>query len=271
MIHDDIGFLVEETFSNASKTLEQGFRFGDEFISPRAKSMPMDCAGLIYSIKKTTSLFVLRICACEDIDVEFEKILMQPEQYPDLRLSEVENIRENLHFFPCDSYELAQKLKKQFANKRFPLFEEFILNVSDPGDSWWLSTNENSFRINFKLSHTNEIQELTKLGPLGDSFNCARIFGELAGYFQMLFPVVDSSSTSSEFRINCSHSHHPLFNSFIELLETGETSFDFWESLRAVEVKYQDSEFISSIKEANQFIMELSQKRAFWIQATELI
>ncbi len=270
-MQDDISFLVQETLLNASRSAQAGFRFDESFSLGDTCSPPPECAGFFYTLKQTSTLFVLRVFSCENLAEEFQHILNTPHKYPSLKLSEYDDVATNLHFFACDGLELAEKLKQQFANKRFPVFEERILNVSDPGDSWWLDTTTDSFRLNFKLSHTNEIKKLIKLGPLGDSSDCAKIFAELTGYFQMLFPVENFSSTASEFRLKCRDSNHPLFAAFIEILKTGETSFNFWESLREIEIKYQDSEFISSIKEANQFIMELSQKRAFWLEVTELL
>ena len=249
---DDISFLVQETLKEAAKFSETKFD----------SEVPADCSGVLFHVEKKSSTFVIRIKPCEDLSSDFHMMMNNPSHFPELKLNDC----SDLLFFPCDDLQIATLIKDRFANKRFSMFEENILNVSDPGDSWWMDVSDSNIKVNLKLSQTNDIENLIKLGPLGDTEDSARIFSELRGYFQMLFPLADFSSTSNRFEMSAENKNHPAFLGFKNLLQSGEASYEFWEELRALENKYANSEFADSLKQANHFVMELSQLRSFWIE-----
>lgn len=247
---DDISFLVQETLKEAGI-------FNDEALK---KEVPTDCAGVLVNVEIKVSTFVIRIKACEDLAHEFDKATLNPELYPSLRLSK----ESKLSFFACDNLQIAKLIKERFANKRFPINEEHIFNVSDPGDSWWLAQNGKELSINFKLSQTHNISELIKLGPLGEATASVKMFGALSGYFQLLFPVLDYSTSSSQVVMTSKAANDPIFEGFKKLLIDGEADYEFWEKLRALEVEHAGANFIESLKKANHFLLELSTLRTFW-------
>lgn len=254
---DDISFLVQETLKEAAKYSKIDYE----------SEIPENCSGILFHVEKKTSTFVIRVKTCDDLARDYKEISENPSSFPSLRLEE----DSKLSFFPCDSLQIAELIKRRFANKRFPMFEEHILNVSDPGDSWWMDTHDKGIRINLKLSRTNNIDQLVKLGPLGDAEDSGKTFSELRGYFQMLFSLGDFSSNSNYFEMCAEDINHPAFIGFKELLLNGEASYEFWEQLRCLENRYADSEFSESLKEANHFIVELSQLRSFWIEVQNQI
>lgn len=248
---DDISFLVQETLNEAAKYSQSEFQ----------QEVPDDCCGVIFNVEKNDSTFVIRIKTCVDLANDYNLAKTNSDEFSQLRLSE----ESKLSYFACDDIQIAELIRERFANKRFPKFEENVLNVSDPGDSWWMDISCNKIKVNLKLSQTNDINQLIKLGPLGDAEDSAKVFSVLGGYFQMLFPLKDFSSHSNQLEISAEDEGHPAFSGLKNLFLNGDATFEFWEELRLLESKYEGSQFSDSLKQANHFLMELSQLRSFWI------
>lgn len=256
---DDINFLVQETFKNVEN---KGF-LGS--LLAKDENLPEEVPGIFYHLQKKASTFVIRIHPSENLKEDYKNILKHPDMYPTLRLNESEEeVSANLQFFECDRFEVAKAIKRQLGNKRFPIHEERVFNVSDPGDSWWLKLEDTRVSIFFKLSHTEDMSRLVKLGPLGDPQDTMEIFSQLGGYFKMIFPLSDYSSAHGTTTIACADPENQNFQFFKTLLKNGETSYDFWEYLRRLEQESQDRPFIESLQKANYFLMELSCLREFW-------
>lgn len=263
---DDISFLVSETLKDVENKQEQKPNLLSTFFSNnKAKNLPDEVPGLFFNLQKKASTFVIRIYPSENLRDDYKSILKHPDLYPSLRLEEdgTDQSRE-LQYFECDNISTAITIKKQFGNKRFPLFEENIFNVSDPSDNWWISLDDNKLNIFFKLSQTNSLRNLTKIGPLGESQKSLETFSQLYGYFKMLFPVEDYSSAHGQFSMSISSDNNLIFKLFQDLLLNGETDNDFWEYLRSLEQNSVDKSYYDSLKKANFFMMELSMLRSFW-------
>ncbi len=260
---DEIDFLVRETFKDAEGQ-KPARGFFDSFFRKDEK-LPDEVPGFFYHLQKKASTFVIRIHACKNLKAEYKNILKHPNLYPALRLGEgEEEIEEKLCFFECDRFEIAQNIKAHLGNKRFPLFEEHIFNISDPGDSWWLKADGHHLKILFKLSHTEDISRLVKLGPLGDPERSQDVLNQLYGYFKMIFPVENYASAHSQWSISCEQSDNRNFNFLKELFITGEPNYDLWDFLMKLERENQDEKVRDSIQKANYFLMELAATRHFW-------
>lgn len=261
---DDISFLVQETLNDVEKPKENRGLFGNFFGSSQ-ENLPEEGPGVLYHLQKKASTFVLRIYPSQNLKDDYKNVNKHPNLFPTLRLNESEEeMRDSLNFFECDNFEVARTLREQLGNKRFPLFEENVLNVSDPGDSWWLKLDENKIRILFKLSHTDNIHSLIKLGPLGDTDKYMELFTRLEGYFKMLFPLDEYSSGNGQFTISTSDGQSACFKEFKELLMSGEMSTDLWEHLRGLEMNSSGGEYLESLQKANYILMELAMIRSFW-------
>lgn len=168
---DDIEFLVNETF----KHFEQNFAHLEESGELVMKEDIVNqveypaTAGVIYHVQKSTSIFVIRTFVSENIREDFFKIAESPEDYPSLRLLEGANqeIEGRLKFFIVDNLFQAEIIHDQINNRRFPIHEELICNISDPGFSWWLTKKEKGFQLAFTMSVASE-EDTIKLGPMGD-------------------------------------------------------------------------------------------------------
>jgi hypothetical protein len=261
---DDISFLVQETLNDAEKQSPSSKGFLSNFFS-REVETPDEVPGFFYHLQKKSSTFVIRIHPSANLKTDFKNINKHPDLYPTLRLQEGEGeLSEKLSYFECDRFEVATNIKSHLGNKRFPMFEERIFNVSDPGDSWWLKCDENKMTLLFKLSHTEDIGSLIKLGPLGDAKKSLEIFKQLFGYFKMIFPVEDYSSGYGQVCMTCAEDQHLHFENLKLLFQTGETSHEFWEYLRQLEMNSQDKPVLESLQKANYFLMELGFTRSFW-------
>lgn len=259
---DDINFLVQETLDDAEKG-SRGKKLFDHFFNKKI-DVPKETPGVLYRVQKSASTFVIRSQPSLDLRQDYEGVLKHSDLYPSLRFTSEDSIEEELRFFACDSVEVAKCIRLKFGNKRFPIFEENVFNISDPGDCWWLKSSGDKITIFFKLSHTQDMSELVKLGPLGDPKDSMETFSSLAGYFQMLFPVADYSSGFGQFSISTSEEGNLRFKQFLDLLKTGETEYEFWEYLRLLESNKINESYIDDLRSANHFIMELSQLRTFW-------
>src|SRR5690606_8120341 len=78
----------------------------------------------------------------------------------------LEDIDEKLKFFMVEDVSQAEIIHDQIHNRRFPIHEEMICNLSDPGFSWWLTKKNKGFQISFTMSVADD--QTIKLGPLGD-------------------------------------------------------------------------------------------------------
>lgn len=260
---DDISFLVQETFKDAQKAKNKNFL--SQFFSHETDYSLDEVPGFFYHLQKKVNTFVVRIYPSENLKQDYRNILKHPDMYPTLRLNEGEGSNEEkLSYFECDRFQIAKNIKEHLGNKRFPIYEERVLNVSDPGDSWWLKSSENRMTILFKLSHTEDTDRLIKLGPLGDAQKSMELFKQLYGYFKLIFPLEDYSSGYDKMSMSCAGSGNVHFENLRQLLIQGETNHDFWEYLRQLEYQNQDKPFIESLQKANYFLMELGFIRHFW-------
>lgn len=265
---DDISFLVSETLKDAESKQQQPKNglFSSFFgLSKDEEHLPDEVPGLFYHLQIKASTFVIRISPSENLREDYQSIMKHPNLYPVLRLEEGSGeLSDKVQFFECDSVSVAKTIKQQLGNKRFPLFEENVFNVSDPSDSWWVSSEDSKISIYFKLSQTNSLENLTKIGPLGDSSRALETFSQLYGYFKMLFPIEDFSSAHGQFSISTPGEDNLMFDLFKKLLVEGEVDHDFWEYLRNLEFNSTDKPYYESLKKANFFMMELAMLRNFW-------
>lgn len=269
MFQDEIEKLVAETFSNLqnfSSAATSNFDFdfsdeGDEF------ELPQEVPGFFYHLQIQNSTFVVRILESDNLLRDYHQILQYPEDYPSLRLLDEEDgkaIVQKLKYFECDCLEIALAVKSHLSNRRYPKFEEHIYNVSDPIDSWWIKEAKNKITVYFKLSRTEQIEKLQKVGPLGDKELAVARLGQFYGYFNLLFPVEDFSCNPSSFSISTYDPENQNFKDLINIFTMGEVHHDFWLLLGNLELNAKREQVRQSIRIANYYMMELSVIRKFW-------
>jgi hypothetical protein len=250
---DDIGFLVNQTFAHSKSAIDAAV---SSLLAPAH-------AGLIYKVQISGSTFVVRTIACKDMSESFELLKGDTEQQSKLRVDKKDF--SEVKFFECESFDHAKIIKKQIANRRFPIFEEHVCNVSDPGFSWWLKDEGASFGILFNLSHTDQMGGMTKLGPLADNSLAHKKFQKFYGFFNTLFPVKTFSSGRSRFSISIDPAQKGYFDHLKQALIHGEFSLSllsYIEDVAATLSTDQKSEYQS----AYYFLKELVVVRKFWLE-----
>lgn len=247
MYQDDISFLVSETM-NFSK-------FREEELIPES-------SGVLFNLQKLNQVFVIRMHESDNLREDFKLIQEDPNGYPDLRLEDIDKLK----FFECDHIEIAKKLKEELSNKRFPLFEENVINISDPSYSWWLKDEGNSFKIYFRLSHTEDISKLNKIGSLYNSKNAVEKMRNLHHYLPLFFPLSHFVCTPFEIAIGSKDINNPYYSSFKNIFTEGEIEQNFLEYLRKLEVYATTSKqaLLKPIQDLHYYLIELATNRRFW-------
>lgn len=262
---DEISRLVAETYRHFNQNFQDNVAVeeipaavADEPASPFFQ-LPSE-PGILYHIQRTSSVFVIRTLVTHNIQEDYAKILENPENYPSLRLIEEENIaKEKLRFFVVDNHYQAEIIHDQLNNRRFPIHEEHMCNLSDPGFSWWLTKKENSFQISFNLSSTGD--DIVKLGPLGDHQLASQTFFQLG---QLLSRTGLSFDIQNEInRIQFAEGEPVLMEEFQDLFEFGVIGQGLTDLFKLLSRREQKS----SVLESTWFyLQELASIRRFWIQ-----
>lgn len=265
---DEIEKLVTQTLKEAQLISRESLRKMSFPEQNQNLIVAPECPGVLFHLQVFASTFVIRIVESENLKRDQRKILENPQDYPVLRLMQddgIDHFEDKLKFFETDSLQAAKAIKKQMANKRFPIVEEHMINVSDPGDNWWIKRQNDSLEIFFKLCRTESIDSLRKIGPLGDANMTMDFLNRLYGYFTLLFPVRDFSSAHGQFYIGCEAKNNLLFNDFVDIFVSGEIGTELWEKMRTLELSAQKAEHINSLRRANYFLVEIAALRSFWL------
>ena len=262
---DEIELLVEETFKhfqeNFPQTTAEGDMKGPVTLPEENDSYPEN-PGVIYHIQKTSSVFVIRTIVSPNIRHDFIRILERPEDFPSLRLLEggTGDLTEKLKFFIVENPSEAEIIHDQLHNRRFPVHEELMCNLSDPGFSWWLTKKPKGFQISFTMSVAQD-ENTIKLGPLGDRELAIR-------NFQVFEALVTSAgieiNVQNELnRVQFTDCEEFLQEELKDVFEFGVITQTLRDLFKILARKIKDS---SSLEESWFYIHELAAMRRFWIQ-----
>lgn len=264
---DDMGMLVAETYRHFSQNFqgaELEYESAPEVIHQESGAQEFELPsepGVLYHIQKSTSVFVVRTLASHNIREDYLKIAENPEDYPSLRLIDGEKnlTSEKLRFFIVDHVSQAEIIHDQINNRRFPIFEEHMCNLSDPGFSWWMSKKGNGFHISFNLSVASE--NSVKLGPLGDQQLATHAFHQLGDLLcNSGLPINIQNEIN---RIQFSEGESFLMDEFQDLFELGVIGAGLTDLFKLLARRRQNA----TVLETTWFyLQELASIRRFWIQ-----
>jgi hypothetical protein len=241
---DDLSFLVNETFAHQKQT------------SSFYPSEP----GLVFHLQATSTMYVVRALATGNIHITAQDILEYPENYPSLRLINMES--DQLQFFPTTNLLQAQTLQQILAHKRFPQHEELVCNMSDPGFSWWMVKTAEGLVISKKLISL-ELDQATKLGDLGDPDVLSFMFQKLAKLLKVL-PGDWSSFAQDKRLVMKGPADHFLLIELENFFRTGFLTSDLDHALDFLGHKAGlDQDELWSLKD---FLKDLAIIRQFWIK-----
>lgn len=212
-------------------------------------------SGVVFRIDRGAGTFCLRGVACKNIEETFSALDRHDEVlYKKLKIDgDVDDVR----YFESGSLERAEMIRDQLFNRRFPIEEDRICNISDPGFSWWMERKDCSIQIYYQSISVDRATTLTKLGPIGDGKIASRFFMYLESVLSDLMPMVHFSSEPRSFKLVC-ETAHPLFNELIELFQTGRDIFTNpqFDAIKMVPTLYF-------------YLSELATLRQFWISVED--
>lgn len=264
---DEIEHLVSETYRHFEKHQNSQHVLPHEHFFENSSENEADPAfpegpGILYHIQKTSTVFVIRTLVSQNIRNDYFKIVERPEDYPSLRLLDGgENVTTRLKFFIVEEASQAEIIHDQLHNRRFPVFEEMMCNLSDPGFSWWLTKKREGFQLSFTMSVVSDDESTIKLGPLGDK--------ELAlKNFQIFQSLIHSAGIEMNIqnemnRVQFTDCEEFILEELKDIFEFGVLTQTLKDLFKILSHKTKDQ---TSLEETWFYLSELAAIRRFWIQ-----
>ena len=168
---------------------------------------------------------------------------------------------EEFKFFPCDSIEVAEILTEQMVNRRYPLQDKGLVNISDPGSTWLLSYDEENLSLYFKSMGCRE-KGMENLGAIGDP----QILRFWWKEFDQLLSSCDGITISQDEKgcylnlKNFNNEEISIFHFLIQIFVLGDYDKHF--------------KFSTERHEMESFLLyfnELSHSRRFWLFIEEIL
>jgi len=200
---DDLEFLVAETFKITPEVAREiGFSFDSQ--GEEKPEIPRS-SGVFYRIKNLGAFFSLNIVSSKNLADDFNAVSEMVG--PDLK--------DEIHFFQTPYYELGEILVQHFAKQRFPLDQQSLCNLGDPGRDWYLIHNTHSLLLSFRTRGDIPSFEITNIGPLGDSVLAKLHLRKLLEGLNSQALVFTSHRSGLEVNLESEcPSHSPEFNFF---------------------------------------------------------
>lgn len=260
---DDIELLVVETYQHFKEHFpeENEEVLEEDTINEEESELPTG-PGLLYHIQRSSSIFVIRTFVSTNVHDDYLRVLEKPEDFPSLRLIEegVDNIAAKLRFFLVDESGQAEIIHDQLNNRRFPVNEEVLCNLSDPGFSWWLTSKGKGFQLSFTLSVSGSAETM-KLGALGDRELALKNFQLLEGIFTDAGLTLEMHNEVN--RVQFTGGEEFLLEELKDIFEYGVLSESMGDLFKIIAKKVKD---ISILEMTWFYLQEVAAIRRFWIQ-----
>lgn len=226
-------------------------------------SLYPETPGVIYKIDNGPSTFCVRGYSVTNIHEAFLELHSPTSsKRPILKLSAEEDASQVL-FFETKSFELAEAIREQIINRRFPHQEDAVCNISDPGFSWWMNVNDldengqrlGRFEIFFRSHGINRAEKYIQLGPIGDGSIAALRMNQARTLLRSSFPISEFSCDDKSFTVASQKPDHLSFISFKNI---------FLEGVNTTEMEnFPDN---SMGRTLFYYFHELAIVRKFWIE-----
>lgn len=215
--------------------------------------------GVIYKIDSGPSTFCVRGYTANNIREAFNELKDgSSSKRPILKLGYSDDVSEIL-FFETKTIELAEAVREQIINRRFPHQEDAVCNISDPGFSWWMDISADKghgrFEIFFKSHGINRAEKYIQLGPIGDGGVAALRMNQARTLLRSSFPISEYSCDDKSFSVASMKPDHLSFISFKNI---------FLEGINNTELEnFPDN---SMGRTLYYYFQELAMVRKFWIE-----
>jgi hypothetical protein len=219
----------------------------------KENSFNLEGPGLFYFIDKGERTFCVRGVVVEDGYQNYKQIENGEFNYE--KLGNFDPSKNQLNFFPTKSISLAEIVQKQILNQRFPINEEIIFNLSDPGFSWWMTVDDEGFYIFMRHPGPDMMENIINLGPLGDPKKAKRIFNEIVFKLVNLFPIEEFYCNEISFCLRVKDKKNFFFQALKNLFYQGSMEEEIGEYFGA----YLGPQHLN-------FFNEISAIRGFWLR-----
>lgn len=197
-------------------------------------SLYPDTPGVIYKIDNSQSTFCVRGFSTTNIREAFSELSRgDSTKRVVLKLSGEDNT-DSVMFFETRTFELAEAVREQIINRRFPHQEDALCNISDPGFSWWMDVSPNTedgsksgrFEIFFRSHGINRADKYIQLGPIGDGGVAALRMNQARTLLRSSFPISEFSCDDKSFSVASQKPDHLGFVSFKNIFLEGINNTD---------------------------------------------
>ena len=158
-------------------------------------------------------------------------------------------------FFATTTVELAEVVVEQLFHRRFPLNQEALCNISDPGLNWWMEYGDNYLKISF-AGHSP--QGKLDLGPIGDPAVAPVLLGRLEPWLRRTLPIEEFFVDSKSLALSTQAPAAPVFRELCGLFIMGE------EIGKAIKKTLDDG--TSAL-----YLEELAAVRRFWLELQDYL
>jgi len=224
---DDYLYDLADSFTGVEYESEQKTKENTQVVvSPRQYPLT---PGVIYKIDSSHSTFCVRGFSASNISEAFATI-SKPDSSKRLilKLGAHDEISK-VCFFETKSYELAEVVREQIINRRFPHQEDAVCNISDPGFSWWMNVSDfvanedksGRFEIFFRSHGINRADKYIQLGPIGDGGVAALRLNQARTLLRSSFPISEFCCDEKSFSVASLKPDHLGFISFRNIFLEG--------------------------------------------------
>ncbi|GEM_PF-1562048 len=216
--------------------------------------------GIIFKIDAGISTFCVRGVLCHNINDSVHGVMNDENgSWKKLKIRDREDL-SGIHYFETASIEQSEMIAEYIINKRFPIQEEMVCNLSDPGFSWWLENNDNGMKVYFKAQSVERDQQFMRLGPIGDRGIASLKFLKCEALLRRLFSISEYSTSDKSFEIKPTNLNDDNFLNFKDIFEKGEFNFEF----DPAELTLEQQRLVI-------FLREIAAVRGFWLSIEEIL
>lgn len=238
---------------------DEDFLEVEQAISQSPQPIPA-APGIIFRIERGQNTYCLRGFVSSQLAESFDYVKSgKTDLLASLKMNDLSLIEE-VHFFETPSFEIAESIKDEMFNRRFPIEEDVLCNLSDPGYTWWFQETENKLFIYFRAQSIDRQNRYTKLGPIGDVKIAEKRLREASVILRNSIPLSEFTCNEKQFMIATTRPDHPSFEHFKNIFLKGE-NFTRPEN-------FPDSAIGRTLY---FYFQELAWARQFWIQIESML
>ncbi len=253
-----IEVIPEIPIYTETEIMDDDYEEHSQFLSDAVKypSTP----GVLFRLDAGVATFCVKGISTPNIADSFNLLKEGNEEIrKELKMKEESEI-DGLLFFETKTVELANAIRENLINRRFPIEEDMVCNISDPGFSWWFNESQSGFQIYFKSHGLNRAEKYLRLGPIGDSSVAIMRFKQAESLIRGFFPVNEFACTDKVFSLSTVRPNHLSYRILKDMFVNGinETSMSQFPASSLGRTLYN-------------YFQEVAALRGFWLYLEDLL